>query len=205
MKRILLPPLILALTIAVAGALAQPPEPERYSSDRAQDMKHVSVKGKIGRITGQRAVLKTEDGRQVTVHLGPQRYWRDQGYNLKSGARVTVDGWGEVLDDDGGFIYAGGIYGDGYSIELMNSRGYPMWADPDDWADDWYPSHGSFELYFGPPWGYGPWGYWGPPPRWWRPHGWWQPGWRHHDRPHDRHHDRPHRPPPPRHHRHGRW
>jgi hypothetical protein len=201
MKRRLLTTLILALMIAVAAAFAQPPEPERYSTEPGQDMKHVSVKGKIERITGQRATLKTEDGRQVTVHLGPQRFWNERGYKLDTGARVTVDGWGEVLGDDGGFIYAGGIYGDGFSIELMNSRGYPMWADPEDWADDWYPSYGAFQLYFGPPWGYGPWGYWGPPPRWWRPHGWWSPGWRHHDR----WHDRPHRPPPPRHRGHGRW
>jgi hypothetical protein len=205
MKRKIWLTLLLALTIGVAMAVAQPPDEQNYpgpgDTGQNQDMKHVSVKGRIERITGQSAVLMTKDGEDVTVHLGPQRFWRDRDYHLNTGADVTVDGWGEVYGEDGGFIYAGRIYGNGYSIELMDSRGYPMWADRDDWSDDWCPSYSVFQLYFGPPWGYGPWGYWGPPPRWWRPHGWWQPGWRHHDRPYDR----PHRPPPPRHQRHGRW
>jgi hypothetical protein len=192
MKRSFIPALITIVGIAVMTAVAQPRDTERYSTDPGKDMKRVSVEGKITKIEGQRAVLKTEDGRKVTVHLGPERFWRDKGYHLDKGAHVTVDGWGEVYDDDGGFLYAGGIYGDGYSIELMNSRGYPMWADPEDWDDEWYPSYSVFELYFGAPWGHGPWGYWGPPPRWWRPYGWWQPGLRHH-------HERP-GPPPPQHH-----
>ena len=201
MKRKLFATLIAIAGIAVMTAAAQPRDTERYSTDPEKNTKRVSVKGKITQIEGQRAVLKTEDGKKVTVHLGPQRYWRDKGYRLEKGARVTVDGWGEVFGDDGGFLYAGGIYGDGYSIELMNSRGYPMWADPDDWDDDWYPSYSVFELYFGAPWGHGPWGYWGPPPRWWRPHGWWAPGWRHYHPHHPPHCP----PPPPRHPRHPRW
>lgn len=192
-----LPPLIFVLLLAFSVASAQPRDRERYSSDGDKDLKKVSVKGKVEQISGQKAVLKTDDGRQVTVHLGPQRYWRDKGYRLNTGAEVTVDGWGEIMGDDGGYLYAGGIYGNGYSIELMGSDGYPRWADRHGWDDDWYPCIEVYELYFGPSWGHGPWGYWGPPPRWWhRPH-WWGPRWHHPPR----HHCPP--PPPPRYHRHG--
>jgi hypothetical protein len=195
MKRKLWFTLILAFLLGAGVAVAQPGDEQSYpgptdQNSQNQDLKHVSVQGKIERITDQSAVLRTQDGKEVTVHLGPEAYWRDKNYHLNTGAQVTVDGWGEIYDQGGSFIYAGRISGNGYSIELMDSRGYPMWADQGEEGDVWYPSYSVFELYFGSPWGYGPWGYWGSPPYWWHRPMWW----------HERPHYRPYRPwsPPPR-------
>jgi hypothetical protein len=184
----------LALLIGALTASAQPADAERYSTEPQRDMKHLNLKGRIEKIEGQRAVLRTEKGERVTVNLGPERFWRERGYHLNEGVRVRVDGWGDLYDEDGGYIFAGGIYGDGFSFEISDSRGFPMWADRDDYDEGWCPQRERFEVYyFGTPW------LWGPPPRWWAEPRWrWHHYWyRHHYAPHpprhwdrDRYHDR---------------
>ena len=181
-----------ALLIAVAAfsltAFAQPQTKERYSSEPGRDAERISVKGKIEKIEGQRALLKTDKGETVTVHLGPEHYWREKGYQLRSGVDATVDGWGDLYDDDGGFIFAGAIYGNGFHFEVAGSDGYPRWAgnDWDGWRSDW-----DYFYYY----------YMSPPPRDWRWHH--RPHWRHRgprdDSPRWDHPrgDRPHRPGPP--------
>ncbi len=162
---------------------AQPRYKERFSTDPGKDLERVSLKGKIEKVTGQKATLKTESGQSVTVHLGPEHYWRQKGYHLESGTDVTVDGWGELCEGEGSFVFAGGIYGDGFYFELSDTHGYPRWADP--WDDDagWYPRLDMYWSYYDvPPW------WWGPPPGYWGPPPWW---WRHGPPPHHRHHDDP--------------
>lgn len=189
-----------ALLIVVAAfsltAFAQPQTKERYSTEPGQDAKRVSVKGKIEKIEGQRALLKTDQGEKITVHLGPEHYWKEKGYQLRSGVDATVDGWGDLYDDDGGFIFAGAIYGNGFHFEVAGSDGYPRWAGGywDGWRPDW---DYFYWYYMSPP---PPHYYWGPPPPHWRWHH--RPHWRHHRPPR---HDRPYPPgPPPRPPR-GRW
>jgi hypothetical protein len=172
MKLARLSSLVLILLVTAAVAAAQPDYKERISTDPGRDLGRVSVKGKIESISGQKAVLKTEEGRTVRVNLGPEQYWRDRGYHLEAGSRVTVDGWGDIEDEDGGYIYAGDIYGPDFHFEICDSHGYPRWADRDDWDGGWYPSQAFFEVYFfGPP-PYGPplWWYYSPPRPWWRHH-----------------------------------
>jgi hypothetical protein len=195
---------VLALLVFVAAAIAAERRVERYSTDPGKDLERVSVKGKVESIDGQLARLKADDGRTYQVHLGPRAYWRDKGYHLESGVYVTVDGW--AGDDDE--IFAGGIYGDGFTIEISDSEGYPRWADRDDYDDEWCPRLDVIRVYYfgGPP----PWAhrhYWGPRP-WWTHYYDWRPP-RHHPPRYDypRHdwprydnprHDRPrHDPPPP--------
>lgn len=185
------PPIALLLVAFVVTAAAQPPRyVERHSTDPGRDLDRVSVIGKIEKIDGQRALLRTSDGEEITVHLGPQHYWHQKGYQLRTGVIATVDGWGELYTEDGGYIFAGSIYGDGFHFDLSDSRGYPRWADRDDWSDDWCPRIDYYEVHYHapPPWQFRPYWGWGPPP----PHGRWQ----HHPRWHHRH-DRPGPPPPP--------
>jgi hypothetical protein len=153
----------LALLIAALTASAQPRDEERYSTGPAEkDLKHFSVQGKVESVEGQRAVLRTDKGERVTVHMGPARFWREHGYHLDEGVHVRVDGWGDLYAEDGGYIFAGGIYGRGFSFEISDSRGFPLWADNDDYDSGWCPQRSAFEVYyFGNPWA------WGPPPRWW--------------------------------------
>lgn len=188
---------LLAVLISALAAGAQPRYKERNSTDPGPDLKRQSIQGKIEKIEGQKAIVKTDDGKQVTVHLGPRDYWQKKGYRLQSGGRVTVDGWGELYGEDGGYLFAGGIYGDGFHFEFTDSHGYPRWADSDEWYAGWYPRMDFYQVWYWSP-AYGGYAGWGPPPYWWvpPPRSYCPPPWWGH-RPHPPHHrpHRPHRPP----------
>lgn len=158
--------LIIALLLSVAAATslsAAPRYRERRSTD---DLERVHVRGKIVRIEGQKATLRTDAGGRVTMHLGPRWYWRERGYRLRTGAHVTVRGHGEVWHDEGGFIYPNEIEGDGFYIDLADQYGYPRWAPDEYYHDGWQPNIVFYRDYYycppPPP----------PPPRWdrYRPH-----------------------------------
>lgn len=188
--------LIAALTIvAVAAPLsAQPRYHERYSTDEQNGLKKVTVNGRIESIDGPRATLRTESGDHVSVNLGPRWYWQQQGYNIREGVDITVSGWGDLYGNDGGFLFAGSLWGPGFSIELWNSDGYPRWADDRDYGDgyNWRPDYNWCDRQWccDPPRRYVEYRYCPPPPPrhyCWTPAPRW--GWddRHHWRGHDRH------------------
>ena len=192
---------------------AAPRYRDRSSTDPGNDLERISIRGKVESISGQKALVVTEKGARVTVHLGPQSYWREKGYNLRRGVDVTVDGWGEIDDEDGGYCYAGEISGDGFFFDLSDSQGYPRWADENDYYDGWQPSLDFYIGYYG----WSPtWSWYGQPPRFWRhwyyrphyrywgprygwhhgpyygPHGGWRHGGHYDNAPHGRGNDSPH-------------
>jgi hypothetical protein len=148
----------LLLSFAVVASLSAAPRyRERRSTD---DLERVHVRGKIVRIEGQEATLRTDTDRRVTMHLGPRWYWRERGYQLQTGADVMVRGYGEVWDDEGGFVYPYEIEGAGFYIDLADQYGYPRWAPDDGYYDGWRPSVVFYrDYYYCPP---PP-----PPPRQW--------------------------------------
>jgi hypothetical protein len=175
---------LLMSTLAVVS-LAQA-EPRR-------DLERKRVAGVVETIEGQEAYIRTDDGARVSVQLGPQSYWRERGYRLRSGSRVEADCW---YDPEGrsDWYFAGSIWGPGFHFELSNGDGIPYWVDNDDYyySDGWGPSCDSYVIWYdcapsfyiyAPP----------PPPRYhfygprWRSH------WRDWNHRYYRHHDNDHR------------
>jgi hypothetical protein len=155
--------LVLIGILLATTVMAAPRVRERYSTDPGRDLERIHVKGKIETITGQKALLVTESGSKITVHLGPQHYWREKGYSLRTGVTVEVSGWGELYDEDGGYCYVAEMTGPGFFFDLADSQGYPRWADGNEYDEDnWRPSLDVYEVYYGaPPW------FWTPAPRYW--------------------------------------
>jgi hypothetical protein len=128
-------------------------------------------------IQGQQAMIRTDDDQLVRVQLGPQSYWRDHGYRLRSGSRITADCW---YDPESGsdWYFAGSIWGPGFAFVLTNDEGVPYWVDDDDYYYDSYgPCRESFCVWYDcSPWFYiyAP----PPPPR----YHFWGPRWRMHYR-----------------------
>ncbi|MBU1706763.1 hypothetical protein KKB28_02485 [bacterium] len=156
--------ILLAFFVAVASISAAPRYKERRSTD---DLERVHVRGKVTRIEGQKATIRTESGAHVNVHLGPKWYWREHGYQLRTGSYVDVRGYGEFYEEDeGGYIYPYEIEGEGYRMDLADEYGYPRWAPDDGYSDGWYPSRGFYQdYYYCPPPPPPP-----PPPRWYSHH-----------------------------------
>ncbi len=151
--------ILLAFFVAAASLYAAPRYKERRST---QDLERVHVRGKVMRIEGQKATIRTETGAYVNVHLGPKWYWRQRGFRLRTGSHVEVRGYGEFYEDEGGYVYPYEIEGEGYRMDLADEYGYPRWAPSDGYYDGWYPSRGFYDNYYycPPP----------PPPRWYRHH-----------------------------------
>ena len=173
MKRSLLAILTILLVLTTMPVMAQR-WVERHSTEPERDLDRVGFAGKITKIEGQVAHIRTADGNIMRVQLGPRWYWHERGYRLRSGIHVEVSGWFDGEDETS--CFAGYISGDGFHFELANSNGYPLWADPDDCYPEYRPRVNRYEVH-----------YYHPPrytPRWWhRPH------YRPHHRPHywDRH------------------
>ena len=181
---------LLMSTLAVTAAA---------NAEHKRDLERKRVSGVVERIDGQEAYIRTESGARIGVQLGPQSYWRDRGYRLRSGTEVEVDAW---YDPDGRseWYFAGGIWGPGFHFELSNGDGIPYWVDDDDYyySEGWGPCCDSYTIWYdcapahyiyAPP----------PPPRYvfygprWRHHyrSWHHDYWRgpHYDRGRHGHHD----------------
>ena len=168
--------LFLLLMGAATGAFAQapaasyPPDtigyppPDTSAADQAPLNKEMIV-GTVESIQGQTATIRTEAGERVDVELGPMSYWRQHGYHLARGMHVRVEAW-ENPDGDGP-IYAGGIWGPEFFIQLTDDQGFPLWANSEEDWQGWYPTSSYYNVYYTSPplyaYGPGPWWYFGPP------------------------------------------
>jgi hypothetical protein len=179
-----IPILLCSLLMSWAIAGAQPLDEERVSTDVSRrDMHRVKINGEVQSIRGGRAVVETPDGDRVNVNLGPQSYWRDRGYHLDRGDRVTIEGWRERDDDDDDFagpVFAGSMWGPDFSFELTNEDGWPLWCDPADCPDGWYPTLDFYDTcyFYNPPVAYAP----APAPAYYGIGFYWGWPWYHHRR-----------------------
>jgi len=88
-------------------------------------MEPVKLNGKIKSIDFPKATLKTKDGKNYILRLGPWSYWKSKGYELKEGETVEVNGY----KTDGGFIIPMSIKkASGQEIKLRKKNGCPYWS-----------------------------------------------------------------------------
>jgi hypothetical protein len=71
--------------------------------------------------------LKTRDGKQVQVHLGPAWFVEEQLPDLKAGQQVTVSG-SAVKWQDEQVLIAGTVEREGKTVRLRDEEGTPQWA-----------------------------------------------------------------------------
>ena len=211
---------MILLASLLAGTLAM----TGVATAERRDLQRKRVEGVVESMNGQQAFIRTDQGARVGVRLGPESFWRERGYRLRSGSRVTVDGWWDPGESD--WYFAGSIGGPGFYFELSNDDGIPYWVNDDDyyygsgWGpccetyDVWYGCHPYPDLYTPPPPPPRYYFYWGPRWRYYHPYRHyydrgWHRGWDrgHHEGGWDRghheggwngRHDRDgHNPPPP--------
>ncbi|MBK6911762.1 MAG: hypothetical protein IPH10_12670 [bacterium] len=115
------------------------------SARHSDDLDRIRIEGRIESIRGQIAYIEDDCGETFRVHLGPQWYWDDRDYYLRSGWYVTVIAWQDPYED---YCYAGEIRGRDFCYDLCDSRGYPRWRNDDGCYSGWRPTRSFFEIYF---------------------------------------------------------
>jgi len=175
--------ILLLASLMLAGTLAM----TDAAKAEHRDLQRKRVTGVVESINGQQAFVRTEQGARVGVRLGPESYWRERGYRLHSGSRVTVDGWCDENNSD--WYFAGSIAGPGFYFELSNDEGIPYWVDDDDYyyGAGWGPCYETYDVWYGcrpygdrfvappPPPRY--YFYWGPRWRYYHPYRHYDGGW----------------------------
>jgi hypothetical protein len=116
-------------------------------------MKRMKIRGTVERVEGREAVIRTSEGRQVRVMIGPESYWADRGYHMAPGQSILVNGW--YPEDNNDWFYAGSIAGPGFSFSLTNSSGMPYWVDQEE-QHRTRPSYVIYRDWYGPRYVYSP-------------------------------------------------
>jgi hypothetical protein len=83
----------------------------------------VTVKGTFTNITRPNVTLKTSEGTEYLIHLGPYWYWEDNGYSITLNSEAEV--YGRL--EQGNEIYAYKITQEGRTIQLVDDSNNPLW------------------------------------------------------------------------------
>jgi hypothetical protein len=114
-------------------------------------MKRVKIRGTVERVEGREAYIRTRQGNEVRVMIGPESYWEERGYRMVPGQSISVSGW--YPEDDHESFFAGSIAGPGFSFSLTNSSGMPFWVDQDEQRQS-APSYVIYRDWYGPQYNY---------------------------------------------------
>lgn len=63
---------------------------------------------------------------EFVIHTGPSWYFEQQGFKVKTAAKIRVDG--RTLDSEPQTVIASSLKIDGKTLTLRDERGYPVWA-----------------------------------------------------------------------------
>ena len=85
-------------------------------------------------LEGREVRLRTSDGKELIVHLGPSRFIEEQKFELKDGAEVTVQG-AEATIDGKKVIIGTSIQSGNRTVQLRDRAGKGQW-DVDKWQKD---------------------------------------------------------------------
>lgn len=124
--------LVPLLFLSACLAYAQVP---RRGTPRYDSKTVVTVSGAVTKVTqqtgplgsaGTHLVLKTQDG-SVDVHLGPESFISQQGFQFAEGDQIEVTG-SKVIYENAPVLIAREVKKDGKVLTLRDEQGYPKWS-----------------------------------------------------------------------------
>ena len=185
-RLILLASIVLAATFALTTVASAGHTVKKSKTVKRQELSRTRIAGTIESIRGNQATIITENGEYVGVGLGPRKHWGRYDGQLREGARVTMDCWGDPYGRTD-WYFAGSVWGPGFHFELTNDYGVPNWVDY-RYDDDWCPTYDTYADWYGC--GHQVYTYVLPPPPpvryyYWYPRGYYPDRYRHHYRRYD--------------------
>jgi len=110
--------MLIALIISAAALTAFTLIPSQVMDDK------VTVTGTFTNLTRPNVTLKTDDGTEYLIHIGPVWFWDENKYSINSNSAAEIYG---KLESDKKEIYAYTIKQDGATIKLADDNGNPLW------------------------------------------------------------------------------
>jgi hypothetical protein len=91
---------------------------------QAEAPEWITLKGTVTEISAGQLTLKTQDGEEVTLMLGPEPYWSAQGITIEVGDEIEVRAY-----EEDGELMAGQITltATGETLTLRDEMGRPLW------------------------------------------------------------------------------
>ena len=87
----------------------------------------LTITGTITIVNHPVAIIKTDNGTDYTIYMGPYWYWNQNNYKLTTGTEATVKG--EVKTVNGvNELYPWEIVQNGVTIKLTDDNGVPKWS-----------------------------------------------------------------------------
>ncbi|MCC6580975.1 MAG: PRC-barrel domain-containing protein [Phycisphaeraceae bacterium] len=86
-----------------------------------------------GAANGRQIMLRSDDGKTYTVHMGPSSFmqWQDSTFAIKQGDELTITGSIAKFQDKDVLIANQIRNKDGKTLELRDNTGRPMWDNQD--------------------------------------------------------------------------
>jgi hypothetical protein len=171
--------LLTALEVSILGLATPAPADSEIDG---YNLQRIEIRGMVESVQDQEAYVRTDDGEEIRVQLGPQSYWDERGYYLSEGEYVRMEVWYDPYGYTD-WYFAGQIWGSGFHFVLTNSYGVPYWIIM---ADDYYYSLGyrascvSYMVWYDCPPAYFVYVILPPPPPYYTCY--YGPRWRHHHR-----------------------
>lgn len=83
-----------------------------------------TISGTITNVNHPIATLKTDDGKEYTIHMGPYWFWNDNNYSLSTNTVAEIKG--EVNGTD---IYPWTILQNSKTMTFTDDKGTPKWGN----------------------------------------------------------------------------
>jgi hypothetical protein len=93
---------------------------------QAEAPEWTTLEGTVTETSAGQLTLKTPDGEEVTLMLGPEPYWSEQDITIKVGDEIEA----RVYEDDGTFkVGQITLTATGETLTLRDELGRPLWMD----------------------------------------------------------------------------
>jgi hypothetical protein len=128
------------VTSAIALCMFATVTPARADYDsNAYPLASTVIRGFVESVQSQLACIRTDNGEDIYVELGPEAYWESHRYWLTEGEPVEMRVWFDPTDRYTQRYFAGEIWGPDIHYVLTNDEGVPYWVID---ANDYYYSLG---------------------------------------------------------------
>lgn len=120
--KILMTAILLMIASVTFAQRADRNQSEYFDTDNVQ-----TIKGTVSSVNHPISIIKSDDGKEYEMHMGPFWYWNQNDFELNNNASVEIKG--EVKERNGIYeLYPWTIIQNGKTMSFADDKGVPNWS-----------------------------------------------------------------------------